>query len=162
MAILTLNSAARFAHKSKTDILRAINDGSLSAMREKNGKGNWQIDTSELIRRFGTETTNKSILEPIKQVLEPLEPPNNREIELLERERKSLLDTIDYLKNQIFVKDEQLKSIQLLLEHQENTNGSKSIEKPPIQNSNISRYVAALTLLAAIGVILFELISRYQ
>lgn len=161
MAILTLNSAARFAHKSKTDILRAINDGSLSAMREKNGKGNWQIDTSELIRRFGTETTNKSILEPIKQVLEPLEPPNNREIELLERERKSLLETIEYLKNQILVKDEQLKSVQLLLTHHQE-NGSKSIEKPPIQNSNISRYVAALTLLAAIGVILFELISRYQ
>lgn len=157
MAILTLNSAARFAHKSKADILRAINDGSLSAMREKNGKGNWQIDTSELIRRFGTETTTKSILEPVKQVLKPLEPPNNREIELLERERKSLLETIEYLKNQILVKDEQLKSVQLLLTYQEN--GSKHIEKPPIKNSNISRYVATLFLLAAIGAILFELIK---
>ena len=89
-----------------------------------------------------------------------MEPPNNREIELLERERTSLLDVIDYLKTQILIKDEQLKSIQLLLEHQEN--GSKSIEKPPIQNSNISRYVTGLTVLAVIGVILFELLSRYQ
>lgn len=161
MAIISLNAAAKFVHKSKADILKSINDGSLSATRGNNGK-TWCIDTSELIRRFGTETATKSILEPVKTALELAEPPNNREIELLERERKSLLDTIDYLKNQIFVKDEQLKSIQLLLEHQENANGSKSIEKPPIQNSNISRYVAALTLLAAIGVILFELISRYQ
>ena len=161
MAIISLNAAAKFVHKSKADILKSINDGSLSATRGNNGK-TWCIDTSELIRRFGTgtETTTKSILEPVKTVLEPMEPPNNREIELLERERTSLLGVIDYLKTQILIKDEQLKSIQLLLEHQEN--GSKSIEKPPTQNSNISRYVTGLTLLAAISAILFELISRYQ
>ena len=161
MAILSLNASAKFVHKSKADILKAINDGSLSAMRGKDGKGNWQIDTSELIRRFGSETTLKPVLEPLKPLLEPVEPPNNREIELLERERKSLLETIDYLKAQILVKDEQLKSVQLLLTHQES--GSKSInEKPPTKNRNVARWVPTVVLLVALGVILFELISRYQ
>ena len=79
--------------------VKSINDGSLSATRGNNGK-TWCIDTSELIRRFGTgtETATKSILEPVKTALEPMEPPNNREIELLERERTSLLETIELVK----------------------------------------------------------------
>lgn len=61
MASLSLNKAAKEAGVAKTTLLSALNSGRISA--EKNDKGHWQIDPSELFRVF-----------PRTGSLEPAEP----------------------------------------------------------------------------------------
>jgi hypothetical protein len=50
MKNLSATAAAKVAHKSKADILEAIKSGVMSA--NKNGRGHWEIDPSELNRVF--------------------------------------------------------------------------------------------------------------
>ena len=50
MTKLSLNKAAKEAGVAKSTLLEALNSGRMSA--EKNDRGHWQIDTSELFRVF--------------------------------------------------------------------------------------------------------------
>lgn len=58
MKPLSANKAAQVAHKTKQTILDAINDNTLSA--EKNKRGHWEIDPSELNRVFPYEIRDQS------------------------------------------------------------------------------------------------------
>jgi len=55
MSKLSLNKAAAYAGKAKADILKALNsnDPLKKLSGEKNLKGHWEIDESELDRLFG-------------------------------------------------------------------------------------------------------------
>ena len=55
MAKLSLNKAAAYAGKAKSDILKALNsnDPMKKLSGEKNEKGHWEIDPAELDRFFG-------------------------------------------------------------------------------------------------------------
>lgn len=59
MAKLSLNKAAAYAGKAKADILKALkSDDPLKKLSgEKNEKGHWEIDASELDRFFGVKST---------------------------------------------------------------------------------------------------------
>ncbi len=64
MQPLTLNQAAKVAHKSKAAILEAIRSGRLSAKR--NELGQWEIDPAELFRVYpqnqsGTGDENRDL-----------------------------------------------------------------------------------------------------
>jgi hypothetical protein len=50
MKLLSASAAAKVAHKSKADILDSIKKGTMSA--NKNKRGHWEIDPSELNRVF--------------------------------------------------------------------------------------------------------------
>ena len=55
---LSLNQASREASKAKKTILEALRNGTLSGI--KNGN-KWEIDASELFRRFPKETGSKTV-----------------------------------------------------------------------------------------------------
>ena len=59
MAKLSLNKSASYAGKAKADILKALksNDPEKKLSGEKNAKGHWEIDTSELDRVFSKKTS---------------------------------------------------------------------------------------------------------
>lgn len=59
MAKLSLNKAAAYSGKAKADILKALkSDDPLKKLSgEKNEKGHWEIDKSELDRLFGKKST---------------------------------------------------------------------------------------------------------
>lgn len=50
MKNLSASAASKVAHKSKSDILNSIKNGTMSAI--KNKRGHWEIDPSELNRVF--------------------------------------------------------------------------------------------------------------
>lgn len=59
MAKLSLNKAAAYAGKAKSDILKALksNDPLKKLSGEKNEKNHWEIDTAELERLYGKKST---------------------------------------------------------------------------------------------------------
>lgn len=67
MAKLSLNKAAKEAGVAKSTLLGALSSGRMSA--EKNDKGHWEIDPSELFRAF-QKTSSK---EPAEPQLTPME-----------------------------------------------------------------------------------------
>ena len=91
MPFLTLGQAALECGKQKSTLLNAINKGRLSAY--KDDKNQWQIDPAELFRVF-----------PVQHQNEHSETHNEHHetaqhlAELLERERKLLLEQIADLK----------------------------------------------------------------
>ena len=108
MQPLTLNQAAKVAHKSKAAILEAIRSGRLSAKR--NELGQWEIDPAELFRVYpqnqsetGTENrdqppeenhTTPILLEKIASFEERLRATEAER----ERERRQLESQLDDLK----------------------------------------------------------------
>ena len=113
MVKLSLNKAAKEAGVAKSTLLDALNSGRMSA--EKNEKGHWEIDPSELFRVFSRasssehkklaqtldenrgKTTQNSALEiEVKMLREQIE---RMDVER-ERERSQLTDQIDALKEQ--------------------------------------------------------------
>lgn len=113
MPKLSLNKAAKEAGVAKSTLLEALKSGRMSA--EKNDRGHWQIDTSELFRVFektssvGREkpiptpaevhqkTIETSALEiEVKMLREQIE----RMDEERDRERSQLTDQIEALKDQ--------------------------------------------------------------
>ena len=63
MAKLSLNKAAAYAGKAKADILKALKseEPTKKLSGDKNDKGHWEIETSELDRFFG-----KRVEEPVE------------------------------------------------------------------------------------------------
>jgi len=113
MMKLSLNKAAKEAGVAKSTLLDALNAGRMSA--EKNEKGHWEIDPSELFRVF-PKTSSIGGLKPISTPLEnhsktiqnsalEVEVKMLREqIERMdaerERERSQLSDQIELLREQ--------------------------------------------------------------
>lgn len=113
MVKLSLNKAAKEAGIAKSTLLDALNNGRMSA--DKNEKGHWEIDPSELFRVF-PKASSYNPEKPIKTPLEnhqktvqnsalEIEVKMLREqIELMdaerERERSQLTDQIEALKEQ--------------------------------------------------------------
>jgi hypothetical protein len=119
MAKLSLNKAAAYAGKAKADLLRALksNDPLKKLSGEKNQKGHWEIDESELDRLFGqkgaepvqTSSKNGSITPGIpiptsalevevKMLREQIDATNlerAREREQLEKQIESLRDNLE-------------------------------------------------------------------
>ena len=70
MAKLSLNKAAIYASVAKSTILEALksNDLDRKLSGEKNAKGHWQIDTSELDRVFpksGSDQLGEPVIDPL-------------------------------------------------------------------------------------------------
>ena len=95
---LSLGQAAKETGKSKSVISNALKSGRLSGVR--NGKGEWEIDPSELFRVFspqnGPENGKKNDLERfstpenalVELLKEQLQNAKEREQQALERERE--------------------------------------------------------------------------
>ena len=113
MQKLSLNKAAKEAGVAKSTLLEALNSGRMSA--DKNEKGHWQIDPSELFRVFPKsssfdqekpkttpnkkpqKTTENSALEvEVKMLREQIERMDTER----ERERTQLTDQIEALREQ--------------------------------------------------------------
>lgn len=113
MRKLSLNKAAKEAGVAKSTLLQALNSGRLSA--EKNDKGHWQIDPSELFRVFErtSSTGHEELIQtPLKNHQKTSEI-NALEIEVKmlreqmqrmdserERERSQLTEQIEALREQ--------------------------------------------------------------
>jgi len=67
MAKLSLNKAARYAGKAKADILSALasQDPSKKLSGEKNDKGHWEIEESELDRLYGKKEA-EPVFKPVQ------------------------------------------------------------------------------------------------
>ena len=109
MPYLTLGQAAKECGKQKSTLLNAINKGRLSA--SKDDKGQWQIDPAELFRVFQVQHQNEHRETPNEH------PETAQHLaELLERERKLLLEQIADLKAD---RDHWRNQATMLLTHQE-------------------------------------------
>lgn len=113
MVKLSLNKAAKEAGIAKSTLLYALNDGRMSA--EKNEKGHWEIDPSELFRVF-PKTSSYNSEKPIQTPSENHQKTIQNsaleiEVKMLreqvermdaerERERSQLTDQIEALKEQ--------------------------------------------------------------
>lgn len=128
MALLSLNQSAKFARKSKEQVLFALKNGQLSGIQDNETK-RWQIDTSELLRVWpqsssGTEQTSfTSGSEPIKDHHSEPSKPDEAHIktilELVRQDRQSLLDTINDLRERLDKsQSENSKLSTMLLTHQ--------------------------------------------
>ena len=114
MAKLSLNKAAKEASVAKSTLLQALNSKRMSA--EKNEKGHWEIETSELFRVFprtgSTEHTepnatphaellknnqNSALEVEVKMLREKIEDANLER----EREREQASEQIESLRGQI-------------------------------------------------------------
>lgn len=163
--IFSLNKAAAAAHKSKAAILEQINSGRLSAYMNPETK-RWEIESSELFRvnpRKPLETTENQFQEVIKEPVKPAsitltphpEPVNTTIIELMDRERKSLLDTIADLRDRLDKSQtENSKLTTMLLTHQ-------PVVEQPEKKQPKSNKSWVWGLLSAILIIICYLISQY-
>jgi hypothetical protein len=112
MPYLTLGQAAKECGKQKSTLLNAINKGRLSA--SKDDKGQWKIDTAELFRAFPVQHKNEQLNERCETHNEHHETAQHL-AELLERERKLLLEQIVDLKAD---RDEWRRQATMLLTHE--------------------------------------------
>ena len=90
MAKLSLNKAAKEAGVAKSTLLQSLNSKRMSA--EKNEKGHWEIETSELFRVF-PRTGSTEHTEPKTTSHE--EPSKNSQNSALEVEVKMLREKIE-------------------------------------------------------------------
>lgn len=156
--ILTLNAAAKSAHKSKSAILEQIKKGKLSAFQDPETKI-WQIDTAELFR------VNQAPLEAVENqfediTIEPLETIKNqgellsttlieRNIELVDRERTVLLEIIADLRERLDKTHiENSKLTTMLLTHQPD-NSKKELKN---DNSWLWAVISVLLVLASYSI----------
>jgi len=95
MVKLSLNKAAKEAGVAKSTLLDALNAGRMSA--EKNEKGHWEIDPSELFRVF-SKTSSAERERPFPTSLENHQKTTQNSA--LEIEVKMLTDQIEALKEQ--------------------------------------------------------------
>jgi len=113
MAKLSLNKAAKEAGVAKSTLLDALNSGRMSA--EKNEKGHWEIDPSELFRVFSrtSSSEHKKLVQTPDEIREKTTQNSALEIEVKmlreqiermdverERERAQLTDQIEAFKEQ--------------------------------------------------------------
>lgn len=99
MAKLSLNKAAAYAGKAKTDILKALhsNDLSKKLSGEKNEKGHWEIETAELDRLFDKKGRE---LVPTTPENGSATPQNDNSTSALAVEVKMLREKIDDMKGE--------------------------------------------------------------
>ncbi len=107
---LTLGQAAKAANRSKGTLSKALNSGGISA--EKDDKGRWQIDPSELSRWMSANPFPNSVEDQDETHMETHEySALSVEVKMLreqidtmkaerERERAQLTDQIEALKEQ--------------------------------------------------------------
>ena len=128
MALLSLNQSAKFARKSKDQVLVALKNGQLSGIQDSQTK-RWQIDTSELLRVWpqtsgGTDKTvftsgSESIKDHYSEPSKPDEIHIKTILELVRQDRQSLLDTINDLRERLDKsQSENSKLSTMLLTHQ--------------------------------------------
>lgn len=113
MVKLSLNKAAKEAGVAKSTLLDALNTGRMSA--EKNEKGHWEIDPSELFRAFprtSSYTPEKPIQTPSENHQKTIQDSGLEvEVKMLreqiermdlerDRERSQLTNQIETLKEQ--------------------------------------------------------------
>lgn len=114
MAKLSLNKAAKEASIAKSTLLQALNSNRMSA--EKNEKGHWEIETSELFRVFPKSSSTEQLKPDNISYKEPLKTIQNSALEVevkmlrekiedasleRERERKQASEQIEGLREQI-------------------------------------------------------------
>jgi hypothetical protein len=126
MPYLTLGQAAKECGKQKSTLLNAINKGRLSA--SKDDKGQWQIDPAELFRVFPVQHQNEHPNEHRETHIEHHETAQHL-AELLERERKLLLEQIADLKAD---RDEWRRQATMLLSH------DRSVQPEPVTKPEAS------------------------
>jgi hypothetical protein len=109
---LTLGQAAKHANRAKGTLSKALNHGQISA--EKDDKGRWQVDPSELQRWIDANPFPNTIKNQGATLLETQKNPNvnsalSTEVKMLreqmdkleamhERERQTLVGQVDDLK----------------------------------------------------------------
>ena len=121
MAIISISEAARLTGKSRTTIQRQIKAGKLSKCMDSAGVEG--IDTSELLRVFGSFSAPAHVHDAIKQTIHvesgtaasivPLETEINLLKKLLEEKDKRILEIQQH--------NDSLKHAMLLLENKQNT-----------------------------------------
>lgn len=145
MRPLTLNQAAKAAHKSKAAILEAIRSGRLSAARDDLNQ--WQIEPSELFRVYppdqvqtGDENHDQPQEENHKTTLlsaqiSHLEQQLETQLKSAERERRQLESTIDDLRTD---RDHWRQQATALLTHQPDPEPNQNPEPPPAKSGERS------------------------
>jgi predicted RNase H-like nuclease (RuvC/YqgF family) len=127
---LTLNKAAQEASISKSTLSEALKSGRLSA--EKDEKGRYQIDPSELFRVFpktspneqAEPTTNKQKNSPNNGLGQELEALRSQVQSLTierEREREQLTDQIADLRRRLDTEGEERRKLTAMLTDQRAT-----------------------------------------
>jgi len=121
MAIVSISEAAKLVGKSRRTLQRHIADGKLSKVTDAtHGMG---IDTSELMRVYGTLTIDDMTHDEPKEVSQHDTSEKDTEIQHLK-------EIIAMQKDHI----ESLKSAMLLLEHKDSNSSNKSWWQKIFQN----------------------------
>lgn len=142
---LSLRQAAEATGKRKQTILKAIQDGRLSASRTETGE--WRIQAAELFRVYqpvavdGQQNRQPQRQEPLKNdALPGWLPPDEAatlrtRLEMIEaereRERQGLQSTIDDLRRRLDGEAEERRRLTFLLTDQRE---KPALEPPPSQN----------------------------
>ena len=122
MTLFTLNKASKACNKSKSAILKAIDTGRLSAV--KNDLGQWCIDASELFRCYppAPVTTDQVSDDKLPGVHHGNTVSMAELLELLrqerEREREQLLARIESLEYRLNNESEERRKLTALITHQ--------------------------------------------
>lgn len=118
----TLGQAAKAIGKSKNTLARAIHGGKLSAARQEDGS--YIIDPAELHRVYPPthpELSHGTLDGPGHDTGTP-HPSHQIQIDILERERKTLLDVVDDLRTRLDAAESERRQTQerltALLTHQ--------------------------------------------
>lgn len=97
---LSANQAAKLAGKAKGTILKAIEDGEMTATR--NAKGHWEIDPSELHRVFPYKMADQFSDQTLKpQLTTHTDHENQIEIARLRAELEGAHNMADTLRDQV-------------------------------------------------------------
>lgn len=121
MTLFTLNKASKACNKSKSAILKAIDTGRLSAV--KNDLGQWCIDASELYRCYppAQVTIDQVIDDKLPGVHQGNTVSMAEMLELLreerERERAQLLARIESLEYRLNNESEERRKLTALITH---------------------------------------------
>ena len=118
----TLGQAAKTIGKSKNTLARAIHSGKLSATRQEDGS--YTIDPAELHRVYPpthSELSHGTPIEPSPDTA-TLHPSHQIQIDILERERQTLLGVVDDLRTRLDAAESERRQAQerltALLTHQ--------------------------------------------
>lgn len=136
MPPLTLNQAAKAAHKAKSTLLDAIRSGRLSASR--NDLNQWQIDPAELFRVYPVPNSNATSSKNRDRPLQGNQPePHNETTALLvkekeerERERHQMQLVIDDLRKRLDDESNERRKLTALLTNMQTGTNPEPNTKP--------------------------------
>lgn len=111
----TLGSAAKLTGKSKSTLLRAIKSGRVSGARD--GSGNYQIETSELLRVFPATFHDAPVDAPRSSQTQDAQ---RRELEALRAIAEERQRTIDDLRQRLDAESEERRKLTAILTDQRN------------------------------------------